>query len=351
LVLPRCRAIRGANSSSTANNPNTPAPADGGDGVARTQLFLLITEKTMTANNVRVTVRNTASVRVTVEVGEHERPPPNGVPRRPAALAVKLPDLPSVPEVWRGATYVIRRLLGSGDANPKLRRSNLSGSPYQTWGLALAPARESGFQVCSSSSPGCRAGCLFFQGHARLDPAIAVCRIAKTVAWKEYPDWFRAQLLHEMGAIERRADLGGFKVAVRLNLTSDVMWERELPEVFWRSAEFRFYDYTKHFSRMMRFVRGDLPQNYHLTFSRSEDNDAQCRDVLSAGGNGAVVFRDRPFPGRFLGFPVIDGDETDLRFLDPKGVVVGLSAKGSAKDDDSGFVVDVERPRIPLATI
>jgi hypothetical protein len=94
---------------------------------------------------------------------------------------------------------------------------------------------------------------------------------------------------------------------------------------------------------MMRFLKGDFPANYHLTFSRSESNEVECREVLLAGGNVAVVFRARPFPSRHLGFPVIDGDETDLRFLDPSGVVVGLSAKGSAKNDESGFVVDTSR--------
>src|SRR5687768_15019595 len=96
---------------------------------------------------------------------------------KPPPLAVRLPDLPSVPDPWRGATYVVRSLLSAGDDNPKLRKSNQAGTPYRTWGLALAPARESGRQLCSSSSPGCRAACLFHQGHARLDPAVVACRL------------------------------------------------------------------------------------------------------------------------------------------------------------------------------
>lgn len=292
------------------------------------------------------------NVRVTVRIsGEQGQDVPAIARRRPDPLAVTLPDLPSVPEVWRGAKYVVRSLLSAGEDNPKLRKSNLAGTPYKTWGLALAPAKESGFQLCSSSTSGCRKSCLYRQGHARLDPTIAACRIAKTIAFKRHREWFERQLVYELSAIGRRADEQGFRVAVRLNLTSDVMWEREFPEVFWLFRDFQFYDYTKHFARAMRFVHGDFPPNYSLTFSRSEDNDAQCLEVLAAGGNVAVVFRDGRFPSRFLGHSVFNGDETDLRFLDPSGVVVALSAKGTGKADESGFVVDASECRFPLRVV
>lgn len=266
-------------------------------------------------------------------------------------LVVRLPDLPTVPERWRGANYVLRRLLGAGDTNPKLRKSNAAGTPFKTWGLALAPARESGHQMCASASAACRRACLYHQGHARLDPTIAACRIAKTVAWKTNPSWFKARLTRELCHVRRVSERDDFRVAVRLNLTSDVMWEREWPEVFEEFSSFQLYDYSKHVKRMLRCLGGDFPPNYHLTFSRSEDNESECREVLSAGGNVAVVFRSRPFPDRYLGFPVIDGDVTDLRFLDPPGVVVGLSAKGTAKADASGFVVDIVAKRTPLMLV
>ena len=89
---------------------------------------------------------------------------------------------------------------------------------------------------------------------------------------------------------------------------------------------------------MTAFLDGKLPSNYSLTFSRSETNEAQCLEVLNRGGNVAVVFR-KELPTHWNGFPVINGDENDLRFLDPKGVVVGLKAKGKAKSDTTGFVV------------
>jgi hypothetical protein len=90
---------------------------------------------------------------------------------------------------------------------------------------------------------------------------------------------------------------------------------------------------------MLAFLDGKLPSNYSLTFSRSETNETQCLEVLKRGGNVAVVFRSKTLPTHWNGFKVINGDENDLRFLDPKGVVVGLTAKGKAKSDTSGFVV------------
>lgn len=291
---------------------------------------------------VRVTV-HAKGVKVTVRLADQPAAP------KPPPLAVKLPDLPTVPDVWRGATYVIRTLLGSGDDNPKLRKSNEAGTPFKTWGLALAPAKESGVQTCPAASPGCRAACLYHQGHARFDGGIAACRVAKTVAWRKHKDWFERRLVHELGAVTRRAEARGLLAAVRLNMTSDIPWESDFPALFWLFRDTSYYDYTKNFPRMMRFAGGELPPNYTLTFSRSETNEDRCRDVLAAGGNVAVVFRTRNFPETYLGHQVIDGDETDLRFLDPAGVVVGLSAKGTAKLDRSGFVVDADRISLPLS--
>jgi hypothetical protein len=89
---------------------------------------------------------------------------------------------------------------------------------------------------------------------------------------------------------------------------------------------------------MISYLNGKMPANYHLTFSRKENNQAMVELIAKMGGNVAVVFADK-LPATYLGKPVIDGDETDLRFLDGKGVIVGLKAKGKAKKDESGFVV------------
>jgi hypothetical protein len=134
---------------------------------------------------------------------------------------------------------------------------------------------------------------------------------------------------------------------VRLNGTSDLPWEGIVPAIFEQFPEVQFYDYTKSAHRMRNFLTGKLSANYHLTFSRSEENDGQCAEILALGGSVAVVYGVQAFEhalsGRFHG-PYADklhinGDAHDLRFLDPRGHVVALKAKGRAKRDASGFVV------------
>jgi len=141
----------------------------------------------------------------------------------------------------------------------------------------------------------------------------------------------------------------------RLNLTSDVEWEKLFrykrdfsKKVFhlYKSnivedfPNVNFYDYTKGFYRMRKWLDGKMPKNYHLTFSRSENtSEYKMKTILELGGNVAVVFRGS-LPKTYLGYKVIDGDESDLRFKDPKGVIVGLVEKGLAKKDETGFVVE-----------
>jgi hypothetical protein len=127
----------------------------------------------------------------------------------------------------------------------------------------------------------------------------------------------------------------------RPNLTSDLTWEDIADSngdtILEKFPQTQFYDYTKSFGRVAKFLNGDFPSNYHLTFSRSEHNETLCDMVLAMGGNVAVVFRDQ-LPATWKGIEVISGDENDLRFLDKSGVVVGLIEKGLAKKDETGFV-------------
>ena len=129
---------------------------------------------------------------------------------------------------------------------------------------------------------------------------------------------------------------------LRLNLTSDLPWEKikfNGQSVFDAFPEVQFYDYTKSAERMTAFLSGLMPKNYHLTFSRSEGNHNLCLSFLQSGGNVAMVFR-KSLPSQFQGFAVVDGDETDLRFMDGAGKIVGLKEKGLAKKDETGFVLE-----------
>ena len=145
---------------------------------------------------------------------------------------------------------------------------------------------------------------------------------------------FLVALNKELVNLNKRATKGA-KIAVRLNVLSDLPWHNLIDmESF---PLINFYDYTPNPKRMVQFLRGGLPSNYHLTFSRKENNQQMVELIASMGGNIAAVF-DK-LPDTYLGKRVIDGDETDLRFLDPRGIIVGLKAKGKGKQDTSGFVI------------
>lgn len=149
--------------------------------------------------------------------------------------------------------------------------------------------------------------------------------------------------MQDVAAGIAQAARAGFGCAIRLNLTSDIPWESfkvpgyDMPimELF---PAAQFYDYTKSVARMRKYLRGKLPSNYHLTFSRSETNQKECKEVLDMGGSVAVVFAKR-LPDRWCDRPVIDGDHDDLRFFDPYNSVVGLVAKGKGRADTTGFVI------------
>lgn len=193
--------------------------------------------------------------------------------------------------------------------------------------------------VCPMASKGCAKACLYTAGRGAFT-ATQKARIARTQYWADSPEQHSIQLREEISALVRTALKKGMVPAVRLNGTSDISWEAtKANEVIQENGSVRFYDYTKSYSRMLAYLEGRFPENYSLTFSRSETNEVDCVSVLKAGGNVAVVFRNE-LPKTWQGFPVVSGDESDLRFLDPKGVVVGLIAKGKAKQDASGFVVD-----------
>jgi hypothetical protein len=235
--------------------------------------------------------------------------------------------------------------------NPKTAKGE--GAGYLTAILHFAPHKLSGANVCAYASAGCIAACLNTAGRGGIGldsnglNMIQAARIRRTRYFTRDRAAFMADLACEIAAHERRALAHGLKPAVRLNGTSDLPWENiragAHANIFAMFPTITFYDYTKVPARIRRNV-SKVP-NYTLSFSLSESNDANARDALAAGLNVVAVFDVRKsgaLPARFMGRPVIDGDKTDLRFLDPSNVIVGLRAKGRGKRDESGFVRHVD---------
>jgi hypothetical protein len=225
--------------------------------------------------------------------------------------------------------------------NTKLKKSLDLG--YKTFGIHLAPADESGKNVCPSSSAGCREACLYKAGFGSY-PFVQRARIKKTQLFSSNPKAFLLTLIGEVETAIRRTKKNNLTPCFRLNLTSDIPWEnikilgKNIMEMF---PNVQFYDYGKDLKRMLKFIKGEMPKNYHLTFSRSEENEEECKIVMSLKGNVAMVFKNK-IPKKYMGKRVIDGDSNDLRFLNPSGVVIGLIAKGTkGKTDKSGFVIEV----------
>ena len=208
---------------------------------------------------------------------------------------------------------------------------------YKTAILYLAPSINSGFNVCPQASEGCKSACLYTSGHGRFDN-VKQGRINKTRWYIQERESFLIQLTKEIKNFVNNCKKNNFIPCVRLNGTSDISWEnmgilQEFPTV-------QFYDYTKVFKRMKMYCKGQMPSNYHLTYSLNEDNKDLAFEVLKMKGNISAVFRNY-LPTKYEGYQVVNGDESDLRFLDKKNCIVGLIAKGDAKKDSSGFVLDV----------
>ncbi len=225
------------------------------------------------------------------------------------------------------------------ESNTKILKSREFG--YMTFGLHFAPAKLSGHEVCIARSPGCTYACLNTAGHGMLT-SVQKARVEKTRLFFSDRAAFMEQLVREISNAIRKAGKQGLRAAFRLNLTSDIPWE-SFPAAGYRNVmdafpKAQFYDYTKIPVRMKRFLRGELPPNYHLTFSRSESNDRMVLDIAAKGGSIAAVFHPH-LPSHWKGLRVIDADGHDLRFLDPRGCVAGLSVKGRAGRDTSGFVI------------
>ncbi len=225
--------------------------------------------------------------------------------------------------------------------NPKIMKGEKKG--YLSFVLHLAPANLSGKEVCPKRTSGCTAACLNTAGRGGIfkkgesTNVIQQARIRRTKFFFENRREFLNQLTVDIIKAKTMAEKKGLIPVFRLNGTSDLSWEKyevaNGKNIFQMFPEVQFYDYTKVLGRKTSHI-----PNYHLTFSNADGNINDVLAAKQAGLNVAVVFR-KNLPETYLGRKVINGDETDLRFLDEKNVIVGLKAKGKAKKDVSGFVV------------
>ena len=222
---------------------------------------------------------------------------------------------------------------------------------YETAILYLAPSTISGAgNVCPMAKTAqCEQGCLYSAGRGAFN-SVQLARINKTRRYFASRKLFMLELALDLSRFSAYCLNKGVKPAVRLNGTSDIQYEigheiEGFASIFEMFPHVQFYDYTK----LAKRTRRALPANYSLVLSYSNANPAYAADILAAhaetGANIAVVFRDKDTRARYMatgfnGIAVIDGDRDDLRFNDPRGVVVGLYAKGKAKADQSGFVID-----------
>jgi len=185
----------------------------------------------------------------------------------------------------------------------------------------------------------CKSACLNTAGLGGVYPSIQKARQRKTDLFLNDRDEFMKQLVHDIHKFIRACNRKDKLPAIRLNGTSDIQWEKidiEGQNIFEMFPNVQFYDYTKIPTRKV-----DKIPNYHLTWSYSEANDKYAKMFDQVPNNKAVVFRTKDLPSMFKGLEVIDGDTHDMRFLDKPNSVVGLKAKGQAKKDYSGFVIDV----------
>ena len=226
------------------------------------------------------------------------------------------------------------KLLNSG--NSKTIKGEKKG--FRTFGIHLAPATLSGHNACFWASKGCTMACLNTAGRGMMKN-VQKARINKTKFFFQDHVGFMKQLIKEINSAIKSSVKKELTPVFRLNLTSDIPWEGvryEGKNIFEHFPNHQFYDYSK---GKTRFVKNKV-SNYHLTYSRSEETELEeIKELVSKGHNVAVVFRGK-LPKTWEGMQVVDGDDTDLRFLDPKGVIVGLVEKGLAKKDQTGFVVE-----------
>jgi hypothetical protein len=234
--------------------------------------------------------------------------------------------------------------------NPLLSTNNVKTMKgeklgYKTYILYMSSYKDNskGINLCSHASQGCATACLVGSGMGGLYTNVQQGRRNKSERFINNRHDFLLDLFEEITKIVKKAE-NDFIPTIRLNGTTDIRWEKfkviNSKNIFELFPEVQFYDYTKNHLRF----NGTLPKNYHLTFSRSETNNDKAMELLKRGYNVAMVFDKTPL--EYKGFEVVNGDETDLRFLDGTNVIVGLkyknlTGKGANNNEafESGFAI------------
>ena len=225
--------------------------------------------------------------------------------------------------------------------NPKTKKGEVV-SDYLTAIMHLSPINT---KICPYQDiAGCKEACLNTAGRGGIikkgetTNVIQEARKRKTKLFLEARDIFMEYLISDITKFVRYCSNKDKLPCIRLNGTSDIQWETikvNEQNIFEMFPDVQFYDYTKIPTRKVSDYK-----NYHLTWSYSEAKDKYAKLFDKVPYNKAVVFRDKELPSMFKGLKVIDGDKTDMRFLDESNIVVGLKAKGKARKDYTGFVID-----------
>lgn len=243
--------------------------------------------------------------------------------------------------------------LGSINSSAKIMKNQKVNHHY-TYIIYLAPADSSGVNVCSHSTAECRLGCLATSGRAAMDIAsgankIKNARIRKTLAYSINPEFFLNWIVAEMKSYKAKAERDGYEFSARLNGTSDIDYSRvkiDGKNIFEIFPDVIFYDYTKNHNRLYRPI-----PNYTLTLSFTGHNGVESKKALDNGFNVAMIFnitKKTAFPEFYDGYTVIDGDLSDLRVGEAKGVIIALRWKNIADKESNNVIknsIFVVQPR------
>jgi len=233
----------------------------------------------------------------------------------------------------------VKNLLSKGSTNSKTAKNSI-----ETYILYLSPEKQNskGVNLCPKASKGCAAACLYTAGRGKFTN-VKKSRINKSEYYISDKITFINQLSKELVKIAAKSIKQNKKIAIRLNGTSDQDFISIIKKYnnldLLNDKQFKnllFYDYTAILGKIKKYIN----TSYSLTLSRKEDNESDILQALKLGGNVAAVFRDE-LPTKYKGYDVVDGDSSDLEMIYNNNVILGLKAKGDAKKDKSGFVIDV----------